>query len=168
MTDLKEFVQTKVSFIAFRPFEKLDLSEKYSSSSVPLESRYVHVEMERYKAVEYQLIFHVEGQCDGTRLRYVSDDVGDGSIQAHIDDITKWFEGCEVFHGKHLIWERVVKRTVSGSSHTGLTEMSLEIYPFPQFYRFRPIPRKLSPPKDPARIAYLTGAPMPPIIPSSW
>ena len=161
----KEFVRTKVGFIAFRPFDKLDLAAKAASSGTLLKSNYVHVKIECYQAVEYQLSFHVEGEADGTRLRYVTTDVGDGSIQAHIDDVIRWFEGCEVFRGKQLIWERVVKRTVSGSSHVGLTNMSLEIYLFPRFYRFKPIPRTPLPPADPATVAYLTGAPMPPIIP---
>lgn len=165
LRDTKEFVRTKVGFIAFRPFEKLDLSAKHSSSSTPLKSDYVHVKMECYRAVEYQLSFHVEGEGDGTRLRYVTTDIGDGSIQAHIDDVTRWFEGCEVFRGKQLIWERIVKRTVSGSSHAGLTDMSLEIYLFPRFYRFKPMPRTPLPPPDPAYMAYINGEPMPPIVP---
>jgi len=163
----KEFVRTKVGFIAFRPFKRLDLSAKYSSSGTPLKSEYVHVKMECYKSVEYQLRFHVEGEDDSIRLRYVTTDIGDGSIQAHIDDVTRWFEGCEVFRCKQLIWERVIKRTVSGSSHAGLTNMSLEIYLFPQFYRFKPMPRMPLPPPDPAHISYVTGAPVPPIIPGT-
>lgn len=165
--ETKEFVRTKVSFIAFRPFEKPDLSAKYSSSGTPLKSNYVHVKMECYKSVEYQLSFHVEGEDDGTRLRYVATDIGDGSIQAHIDDVTRWFESCEDFHSKQLVWERIVKRTLSGSSHTGLTNMSLEIYLFPQFYRFRPMPRTLFHPTDPAHVAYVNGDLLPPIIPGT-
>ncbi len=161
----KEFVRTKVSFIAFRPFDKLDLTAKTASSGTPLKSYNVHVKMECYKAVEYQLNFHVEGEDNVTRLRYVTTDIGDGSIQAHIDDVIRWFEGCEDFRDKQLIWERVVKRTVSGSSHVGLTDMSLEIYLFPRFYRFRPVPRTPLPPPDPAHVAYVTEVPMTPIIP---
>ena len=167
MHGTKQFIRTKVGFIAFRPFEKLDLSAKYSSSFTPLKSKHVHIEMGCYKAVEYQLSFHVEGEDDGTRLRYVTTDIGDGSIQDHIDDVTKWFEGCEVFRGKQLIWERVVKRTVSGSSHAGLTEMNLEIYLFPRFYRFKPIPMPPTRPVDKAAIAYMNGTPLPPIIPGT-
>ncbi|HEU0080501.1 MAG TPA: hypothetical protein VFQ72_00535 [Candidatus Paceibacterota bacterium] len=167
LRDTKEFVRTKVGFIAFRPFEKLDLSASSSSRGTPLKSDYVHVKMECYTAVEYQLSFHVEGEGDGTRMRYVTTDIGDGSIQAHIDDVTRWFEGCEVFRGKQLVWERVVKRTVSGSSYAGLTDMSLEIYPFPRFYRFKPMPRTPLPPSDHSHVAYVTGAPMPPIIPGT-
>jgi hypothetical protein len=136
----KEFVRTKVGFIAFRPFEKLDLSTTESSSSTPLKSNYVHVRMECYRATYYQIRFHVEGEAEGTRLRFVTTDIGDGSIQTHIDDVTNWFASCEVFRGKHLVWERVVKRTVSGSSHVGLSKMDLEIYEFPPHYRFESTP----------------------------
>lgn len=161
----KEFVRTKVGFIAFRPFEKLDMSARYTSSGTPLKSNYVHVKMECYEATDYRIVCHVEGEEDGTRLRYVTTDIGDGSVQAHIDDLTKWFEGCEVFRGKQLVWERVIKKTVSGSSHVGLSIMNLEIYLFPRFYRFKPIPRERFLPADPATVAYMTGATMPPIIP---
>lgn len=135
--EVKEFVRRKVGFIAFRPFEKLDLSARHLSSGTPLVSNYAHVRMECYKATEYQLSFHVEGEPGGSRGRFVSTDVDDGSIQAHIDDVTRWFESCEAFRGKRLIWERAIKRMVSGSSHVGLTEMDLEIYLFPPGYRFR-------------------------------
>jgi hypothetical protein len=165
--DSKEFVRTKIGFITFRPFESLNLAARHSSSSTPLRSNYSNVEMECYTATEYQLCFHVEGEQEVTRGRFVTTDVGDGSIQAHIDDVTKWFEGCEVFRGKQLIWERVVKRTVNGSSHVGLSQMNLEIYLFPRFYRFKPMPRTPVPSPDPAHVAYVTGAPMPPIIPGT-
>ena len=127
----KEFVRTKVGFIACRPFESLDLSTKESSSSTPLKSEYRFVKMECYKVTQYELYFHVEGEGRGTRLRYVGPNIGDGSIQAHIDEIIDWFEDCEVFRGKQLIWERVIKRTMSGSSYAGMTQMNLEIYLFP-------------------------------------
>jgi len=130
----KEFIRTKVGFIAFRPFEKLDLSAKHSSSGTPLKSKYRHVRMECWEAVDYDIRFHVEGEDEGTRLRYVTTDVGDGSIQAHIDAVIEWFNNCEAFRGKQLIWERVVKRTTSGSGYIGLSKMSLEIYEFPPHY----------------------------------
>ena len=166
--DIKEFVRTKVSFIAFRPFERLALAVKATSSSTPLKSNFVHAKMECYEAVEYHLGFHVEGEAEGSRLRYITTtDVGDGSIQAHIDDITKWFESYDGFRGKQLVWDWIVRRTMSGSSYIGLTEMSLEIYLFPRSYRFKPMPRVPLPPPDPAHMAYVTGAPMPPIIPGA-
>lgn len=139
VSDIREFVRQKVGFIAFRPFEKLDLTTKPSWSDMPLKSEYAFVKMASYQAVEYSLIFHVEGEKPGSRLRDIHNDVGDGSIQAHIDHIMEWFNGCEVFNGKQLIWERVIRRTRSGSSHVGLTEVNLEIFLFPPNYRFRPI-----------------------------
>lgn len=145
----KEFVKKKVGFIAFRPFESLDLSSRSSSGA---------------SAVEYQLAFRVEGEYDKVRLR----DVGTNSIQFHIDLIMLWAETCEDFLGKQLIWERIVKRTVRGSVNTGLlTGMDLEIYLFPRFYRFRPMPRPPSRRADPSIIAYMNGEPLPPIIPGT-
>jgi hypothetical protein len=167
LRDEKEFVKKRIGFIAFRPFEALDLSAKYVSSSTPLKTNFIYVKMECYQAIEYQISFHVEGEDEGTRLRHVATDKGDGSIQAHIDDLTAWFEGCEEFRGKQLVWERVVKRTVSGSGHTGVSNMNLEIYPFPRHYRFKPMSTKALRPANPSTLAYMAGTPMPTIIPGT-
>jgi hypothetical protein len=173
LRDTKEFVRKKIGYIAFRPFETLDLTSKATSSITVLKSAFRYTQMESYTSVEYQISFHVEGEgkheggSGVDRLRYVTSEVGDGSIQAHIDDVTAWFTSCEAFNGKQLIWERVVKRTVSGSSHVGLSNMNLEIYVFPRFYRFRSLPRTLPPPPSRARLAYLRGEPMPPLIPGT-
>ncbi len=132
--DTKEFVRKKVGFIAFRPFEKLDLSATQVYESSPLKSKYIYAKMECYKGVEYQIVFHIEGEAEGSRLHHVTfNEIGD-NIQAHINEVIRWFKGCDVFSGKQIIWERVVKRTVKGSSYAGLTEMNLEIYQFPQGY----------------------------------
>ncbi len=170
--DNKEFVRKKVGYIAFRPFGSLDLTAKETSSSTPLKSNHPGVDMGYYRAVEYQISFHVEGEADSTCLRYVTTDVGDGSIQAHIDDVTDWFESCDDFQGKQLVWERVVRRTVCGSSHTGLTSMSLEIFLFPRHYRFKPVKWEPIPAPNRATIAYLNGDALGPIVPgtlqSAW
>jgi hypothetical protein len=163
----KEFVRKKIDFIAFRPFEGLELSAKPSSSGIPLKSNYPNVTVESYESVNYSIVFHVEGENDGTRLRFVADDIGDGSIQAHIDEIATWFNSCDAFCGKQLIWERVVKKSIRGSSLVGMTSIRLEIYTFPRFYRFRPIPMAPLPPPNPGHRAYMSGGAMPPIIPGS-
>lgn len=152
LPNMKEFVRTKVNYIAFRPFESLDLYTGPSSGTSGT------------SAVEYQLVFHVEGEYDNARLRDVTTD----SIQAHIDMVMLLFETCEDFRGKQLIWERIVKRTVRGSVNTGLlTGMDLEIYLFPRFYRFRPMPKPPSRPVSQSVIAYMTGGQIPPILPGT-
>ncbi len=165
LPSVKEFVRKKVGYIAFRPFEKLDLSAKYSPSSTEIKSMFVHVRTEYYTAIEYQISFHIEGESASTRSRYVDPGIGDGSIQAHIDDLIKWFEGCEVFQGKQIIWERVIKRTVSGSSYAGLTKMDIEIYLFPRNYRCKPQSFNVSVPiPNPATRAYVLNEEMPPLV----
>jgi hypothetical protein len=165
--DLKKFVCTKVGYIAFRPFEKLDLSAKYAEKSSPLPTKYQYVRMSSYEVTQYEISFHIEGEADGTRYRHVDGDRGDGSIQAHIDQLMEWFQNCEAFDGKQLIWERIIKRTVKGSSYAGITEMNLEIYLFPRAYRFRQILHQPLRPANPSTVAYVTGASMPPIIPGT-
>jgi hypothetical protein len=167
--NLKEFVRTKVGFIAHRPFEKLDLSSTGVSSVEELNSNFLHARMERYVETAYQISAHVEGEAESSRLRYVSagKHVPDGTIQGHIESLLNWFQDCKNYNGKQLVFERVVKRTLSGSSHCGLTNMNLEIYPFPPRYRFRPIERPPLPRPDQAMVAFLSGGPMPPIVPGS-
>lgn len=162
----KEFVQERVGFIAFRPFDKLSLSEKNSSSSTPLPSEYRHVQMEWYKSVQYRLVFHVEFEPDGSRQRFLGTDIGDGSLQAHIDDVTEWFQSCRAFDDKQLVWERVVKYTVTGSTRRGISEMNLEIYPFPRFYRFRAIRRHVYQ-GNPSGTSDLDNEELPPLIPGT-
>lgn len=162
----KEFVQERVGFIAFRPFDKLSLSEKDSSSGTSLPSEYQHVQMERYEIVQYRLVFHVEFEPDGSRQRFLGTDIGDGSLQAHIDDVTEWFQNCRDFDDKQLVWERVVKYTVTGSTRRGISEMNLEIYPFPRFYRFRAIRRHVYQ-GNPSGASDLNNGELPPLIPGT-
>jgi hypothetical protein len=136
--EIKEFVRTKVGFIAFRPFNKLTLNEKRHSAGTPLKSNYVHVRMECYTETAYQISFHIEGEADSTRLRYVTSEIGNGSIRAHLDDLVRWFVGCEAFLGKKIVWERIVSHSISGNSYAGLIQMDLEIFEFPPDYQFQP------------------------------
>ena len=159
----KEFVKKKVGFIAFRPFDSLDLSRKCSLICIPPTID----PSECCRSVEYHMRFHIEGEDDGIRLWFVGNHIGDGSIQANIDHVTNALELKGELRGKQLVWERVVKYIFSGSSHAGITVLNLEIYQFPRFYRFRPIPRTPSRPVNPSVIAYMTGGPMPPIIPGT-
>lgn len=142
--EIREFVRTKVGFIAYRPFEKLDLNTKPPMDITRLDRTYACVPAESYVGVEYDLIFHYEGEAPGSCGRIVTSnsmDVGDGSIQAHIDSITRWFESnIKAFQGKRIVWERVIKRTVSGGIYTGLASMNLEIYLFPPAYSPMPAP----------------------------
>lgn len=160
LLDTKEFVRKKVSFIAFRPFDSLDLCSK-STLMTPVNWN------SHSNVVHYHLSFHIEGEEYGTNFRHVNGSVGDGSIQAQIDDATKWLENEKEFDGRQLVWERVVRTTMRVGTITGLTEMSLEIYLFPRQYRYRQTPREPFVPPDPATIAYMEGRPMPPIIPGT-
>jgi len=136
--NLKEFVRTKVGFIAYRPFETINLlTARESVVSWQMKSDYEFVQMHSWKAVNYDLWFHVEGEGESTRVRFMSPDIGNGSIQAHMEEISKWFAGSQYFRGKQLIWERIVKKTKSGSSHAGTTEINFEIFLFPKGYGFR-------------------------------
>ena len=167
--DCKEFVRTKIGFIAIRPFESLNLAEKGSWRSSPIagEEHLKYAKMECFESTYFQISFHVEGEPDGSRGRFVYASSELSSIQDHIDEITKWFEGCEAFLGKQLIWEWIARREKSGSSHVTLSQMNVEIYLFPKFYRFKPERRKkwTLPPVDPALKAYLNNERMPPIMP---
>ncbi len=168
----KDFVRTRISFIAFRPFESLDLSAKQTSTR-SLGGDCTSSEIPCCKTVDYKVVFHVQFEENATRLFQVTDDKGDGSIQAHIDDVTTWFDSQEEFVGKQLVWDRVVKRTANRVLQTRqITNMSLEIYLFPKFYRFKPMPSRPYSPPNPEYDAWVKEKPLPPILPgtlkSAW
>lgn len=170
---LKEFVRTKVGFIAFRPFESLDFQSRGSSTEEPLPGKYRYASIASYSAIEWLLVFHIELEKSGTRLRYVNSGYSPGRIQDHMDEIRQWHHRCEAFKGRQIIWERAVKRTVKGSSNTGLTEMNLEIYQFPPRWGFismpsaKPVTLTAEMLRDrEASRAYVHGSEFPPIIPA--
>lgn len=167
-SNLREFVRTKIEFIAFRSFHELDLNMKPVSVSTPIAGSDGQT-MTRYynKTVEYKISFRAEDEADCARRRYVAARFRPDSILDHINEVTAWFEYCDEFHGKQLVWERIVKRTKNGSSHTGITKIKLEIYQFPKFYRSRPVSRLLSSRPELATIAWMAGSKLPQISPET-
>jgi hypothetical protein len=176
--EVKDFVRTKVDYIAFRPFESLDLLQKSSSSSDELQGLCDSISGSRtYNYVEFALGFHIRLEEDwGTRVRHVDASVGSGSIQAHIDDVLLCFEHDKKLEGKQPFWECITKRTLKGSLRHGLTSMILEIYQFPRHYGLFPIKRSVEtvsgPKPDYTHSYYSDEKPPGPIIPgtlkSAW
>lgn len=152
LEDVKDFVRKKVGYIAFHPFEKLDLSSRGQTISAPVESSDAQSEASHFKTVEYQMYFHAPIESGGSGSRLVTHNVGNGSIQAHIDDVMKWVESSDQFRYEQLVWDYVVRRTSRGSTRVGLTNIDIEIFLFPRLYRARQIQRKPSKPlPDPFR-----------------
>ena len=142
LKDLREFVRNNVWFIAPRLFESLNL---WAEGSIACDFPEV--------SVRYLIFYHFEGEkreyCDFLSMSQT---------------IRERLECAEKKFGTRIIWDRVVKETIHGK------RMGLEIYPFPGGYRLTGLPREKSTPVDPHEIevhrAYITGTPMPPIMPS--
>lgn len=174
--EVKEFVRTKVDYIAFRQFESLDLL--CTTSSQPDDNSdicdiSVHTS---FTVVEFSLCFHIQLEEMGTNVRHVDKSVGMGSIQEHIDDVISCFEHDKKLEGKRPSWEYVVKRTSKGSLYHGLSSLHLEIYQFPRHYGLLPIKRSVEtvsgPKLDYNHSYYSDEKPPGPIIPgtlkSAW
>ena len=167
---LKEVVRTKVGYIAPRPYEKLDLNAKNSSSSQPLSSKYRFVAMEMWTSVDYSIHFVVSG--DGhERIAFLD---GGKTVGQRLDEIKAWFLKCDAFEGQSLIISGIIKQNRSGSSHSGLTNVNFEFYEPPVGERaihrpnaIRDLLPRLTQYELEARRAYMAGEPLPPLIPGS-
>lgn len=157
--DPRERVRTEVEYIAFRPFETLDLNAK----STPLHKFTNTGVDEHYEHVTYCLVYHVEDESAGEHQMYAV--FNSFSIEGQIESIMRMFEGHAEYATKQMVWERVIKRVTRGTHATSVQRNTFEVYLFPQHYRFRPIDCRPAPCADRAHMAYLTDGPFPPIIP---
>lgn len=163
--DNKEFVKRYVGFIAFRPFSSLDLNARSTFEVKSLDPEVQFFATQRFEMIEYSVCVEI----DGTPERVVLPTSQSPTINAVIDIIDMAFES-ESMNGKTTSWLRVVKKSAHGSTGNArsfVTELNIEIYPFPRFYRARPIHMTPITPANPSHIAYMTGAPMPPLIPGT-
>jgi len=163
----KEIVKKHVGYIAFRPFASLDMKATTTSTSNILpDARYQHVQMEMYTRCDYSIYATVVGD-EHERIKFTDDGT---TVEQCIDAYKEWFVKCDVFKDRRLLLTRVIKRTISGSSYTGLTNVNFEIYEFPIGERVVVHPVQTPEPQiDPydreVMTAYVSGTPMPPIRP---
>lgn len=162
--DNKEFIEL-VSFIAFRPFTSLDLEARSTFKVESIVPEHALFAISRYEMVEYSVCVEIDGKPEHVVLPTSQSP----TISEVIDIIDKAFES-ESMVGKTTSWLRVVKKSAHGSTGNArgfITELNIEIYPFPRFYRTRPIHMPPITTASPAHIAYMTGASMPPLIPGT-
>lgn len=163
--DNKEFMRIHVGFIAFRPFSSLDMNARSSFEVKSLDPEVQFFATQRFEMVEYSVCVGI----DGTPERVVLPTSQSPTINEVIDIIDKAFES-ESMKGKTTSWLHVVKKSAHGSTGNArsfVTDLNIEIYPFPRFYRAKPIHMTPITPASPAHIAYVTGALMPPLIPGT-
>lgn len=160
----KQFVRRHVGFIAFRPFESLDLNSHSTFKVVPTETSPTTPPSYRFEMVEYSICVTF-GDKTG---RITLNTPNSPTIKEAIEKFDTFYETRVGVDEQSVDWKHVVRKSVRGNSDAHLvTEMNIEIYPFPRFYRARPIPMPSMTLPSPSHIAYMTGAHMPPLIPGT-
>ncbi len=159
----KEFVKKCVEFIAFRPFASLDLGIR-STFICQSEPGSTFFPTKRYQMVEFSILIAIGAESERITL-----DTGGNDIQTAIDLLIEFINTEEP--GKQITWKHITKKSVYGSNASDASQLVnrviIEIYQFPPFYRATPPPPEAISPPSAAHLAYISGEPMPPIIPGS-
>ncbi|MFC1598462.1 hypothetical protein ACFL2U_00400 [Patescibacteria group bacterium] len=117
---LKEWVRTRINFVAFRPFESLNILETNMRNGNGPDYTWVH----------YKILLHIEGEAFAYRARSVAWDVEEDedetSIRKVIEHLITWHQLYWAKQGKGLIFDAVIKETGNETSR------SLEIFRFPE------------------------------------
>ena len=169
----RDFVRHRLEYVAFRPFHTLDLETIRNDGRDTLEERlitdpYFDGDPNRWYEEHFEIFWHLADRADqsGEKVDWMS-------ITAKIEEVKAWW--CE--HIKHtpelLMFDRVVKVTSGGVVGNRIpTKVSVDIYPFqPQNHWafWPPRERRLLTVREQrdleAEAAYVSGRPMPPIIP---
>jgi hypothetical protein len=154
---LKGVVREEIEYIAFRPFDALDLTLRetypYGSDGV-------------YRASLFSIYFHQGGEVPYSRMQCMPG--GDRDI-GNFFDYLRVIEGSKaVMSGRAFIYDAVVREDVSVIDATGKGTITIQVYEVPMNCGLNlPAPRSALPPTDPSHTAYIHREPMPPIIPGT-
>lgn len=172
--ELRSFVRNTLDYVAFRPFHTLNLETIRNDGRDTLEHRlvtdpYFDGDPNRWYEEHFEIFWHLSDRtdCSGEEVNWMS-------ITAKIQEVKDWWLEHIKDAPERLMFDRVVKVTSEGVVGNQMpTKVSVDIYPFqPQnHWAFWPP----TPPKEPltyrehrdleAHAAYVSGRPMPPIIP---
>jgi len=125
---LKEFVRTQLDYIAFRPFDQLDLSARNGDNyeRVP-HPKYRNVAFYRGESTDYTIRLHIEGpDRPFERARYV-----DATIQDAVGGLVRWHGEYWALRNCPLRLGAVVKCVSRGNDVTQFRRQHLEVYLFP-------------------------------------
>jgi hypothetical protein len=152
---LKEEVRKGIEYIAFRPFDKLDLSLEPTPYD-PNNREWTMFDVDYHVGYE---------ENPGSRWRSVSDGK---SIKQFVEEL-RASEGAEAYaNDKVFVIDRILRIDVHlVDAFEGTGPISVQIYPCPAGCGLHLVPPlKASPPVDPSYLAYINHEPMPPIVPS--
>lgn len=128
---LRHWVRHHVGYIAFRPFDSLNLDCGNASEGT----------REEWVSTTFSVRLHIGGADEPFgRLRYVTSKVReDGhdetSIRKVMLELQSWHQKCWEKRGNPLSLDAVVKVIQSGSRAHGPRTQSLEIFPIPVGFR---------------------------------
>lgn len=171
--ELRDFVRHRLEYVAFRPFHTLNLDTIRNDGRDTLEHRlvtdpYFEGDQNRWYEEHFEIFWHL---ADRT---VHPEEINWMSISTKIEEVKRWWFDHIKTAPELLTFDRVVKVTSEGVvGDQTPTKISVDIYPFQPQNRwvFWP-PAPKSEPLDyrelrdlEAHAAYISGRPMPPIIP---
>lgn len=149
---LVEWAEKRLNYVAFRPFESLDLDagavtcQSYGSAphnwGMP-RGKWAGLDNEyRFRRVDYVLYFHIKGE-EKPRHRYMGiilsypehhdGYAGPATIRAAIRDLLNWSkEYWAKQEDRELVFNMVIKTLDEGWSMQGVDRQTIEIYNFPE------------------------------------
>lgn len=121
---LKDWVRTRLQFVAFRPFEALDTTLTNHQSG----------EGADYKWEKYQVLIHIEGEPFAHRARSVAwkpeAEEDETSVHKVIEHLVRWHQQYWGKESKKLVFDAVIKTKGQDHSH------SIEIFRFPENFGY--------------------------------
>ena len=165
---LRRMVRQKLTFIAFRPFERLELDVERNDGRNTAEyafatDTYFDGNPQALYIEDWELVWHI-----GDRLDPRGRSIEWKSIRQEIDEAKDWHRRNFNPDDEAITFDRVLKWTMRGNTRDTVSEMSLEIFPFPPGWTF--FPRNTEPPtpdsaKPEVTRAYMEGKQLPPVMP---
>ena len=124
----REYIRTKVDYVAFRPFETLNFEwtncEEFHQVHNP---KYQNVKFWEDTDRHILIRFHIEGpDLPFARIRYVDSHVGREMV-----NIAKWHSEYWAKQGCRLVMGAVVVVETDSNSMTLFSRQRIQIYPFP-------------------------------------
>ncbi len=138
---LKEYVRTQLDYIAFRPFDQLDLTASNGGDHERItHPKYPNNVFIRGEGIDYMIRLHIDGpDRPFERARHIDTTIADA-----ITDLVEW-------HGEYwgprkcpLRLGAIVKRVSRGNDVTQFRRQHLEVYLFPSDFDLSPFKRQVA------------------------
>lgn len=125
---LREYIRTRVNYVAFRPFALLDLASTNVEDFKEMpNSEYRNVRFWMGWSVRHVLRFHIEGPDKPfERIRYIETSIADS-----IRHLVEWHGECWAKQNCELKLDAIVKVTSYSNDIAKFGRQEFEVYKFP-------------------------------------